>query len=355
MDNNMPKIKFSDFLGAQLKEFRMQYKKKAVDVAKYMDKSPAYISKLEKGQIQQIEKKELVKMANFITGVEDGYIIFCEKIAQNIDADELEKEIWYLNFDLMERQLPITEAVIKLIKENMANLNVSPTELANYINENEDLGKDFFAEHDINPETVDKNVWLPYREADSAEVRRSFIYINYDEKRIEDFIEGKIDKCEYMFPYVMLYHLLKIYYKLNGDVHNDKMIDTCKQETEEILLSNKFYSISVQYSMRKKMETEEEYQNALSKFDLENKGLISRFLNEINFLSNYDVKYTNERLEKIVDNFDGDPSFALGFMSLPLFKLKDLSSTRKREFLKEINENIKRYCEMTQEVDIEKY
>ena len=37
MDNNMPKIKFSDFLGAQLKEFRMQYKKKAVDVAKYMD------------------------------------------------------------------------------------------------------------------------------------------------------------------------------------------------------------------------------------------------------------------------------------------------------------------------------
>ena len=28
MDNNMPKIKFSDFLGAQLKEFRMQYKKK---------------------------------------------------------------------------------------------------------------------------------------------------------------------------------------------------------------------------------------------------------------------------------------------------------------------------------------
>ena len=63
-------------------------------------------------------------------------LFFAKKIAQNIDADELEKEIWYFNFDLMERQLPITEAVIKLIKENMANLNVSPTELANYINEN---------------------------------------------------------------------------------------------------------------------------------------------------------------------------------------------------------------------------
>lgn len=356
MGDDMPKIKFSEFLGLQLKEFRMQNKKKAKDVADHIEKSPAYISKLEKGQIQQIDKKELVKVTNFITGAEDGYIIFCEKIAQNIDSDEIEKEIWFLNFDLIERKLPITEEVINLIKENMKILNILPVELANYINENEDLSKDFLSEHDIDPETVEKNIWLPYREADSVEVKRKFIYLHYEHERIERFIEGKIDRCEYMFPFAMLYHLLKIFHKRQEESYDDKMINRCKQEAEEILLDNKFYSISIKYRMQKKMETEEEYQNALSKFDLENTGLISRFMNGINFLSSYDVKYTNQKLEKVVVNLEDDPSFALGFMSLSLIGLKDLQSSRKREFLKEIGAIIEKYSRMEQEdVNIEKY
>lgn len=51
------KIKLSESIGLQLKEFRTKYKVKGKDIAELLGKSPAYISKLEKGQIQQIEKE----------------------------------------------------------------------------------------------------------------------------------------------------------------------------------------------------------------------------------------------------------------------------------------------------------
>ena len=61
------KIKLSENIGLQLKEFRTKYKVKGKDIAELLGKSPAYVSKLEKGQIQQIEKDELVKITNYIT------------------------------------------------------------------------------------------------------------------------------------------------------------------------------------------------------------------------------------------------------------------------------------------------
>ena len=86
------KIKLSENIGLQLKEFRTKYKVKGKDIAELLGKSPAYVSKLEKGQIQQIEKDELVKITNYITQSNEGYYLFCEKIAETADAKELDHD-----------------------------------------------------------------------------------------------------------------------------------------------------------------------------------------------------------------------------------------------------------------------
>ena len=99
-ENNMGrKIKLSENIGLQLKEFRTKYKVKGKDIAELLGKSSAYVSKLEKGQIHQIEKDELVKITNYITQSDEGYYLFCEKIAETADAKELNHNIWLINFD----------------------------------------------------------------------------------------------------------------------------------------------------------------------------------------------------------------------------------------------------------------
>ena len=65
-----------------------------------LGKSPAYVSKLEKGQIQQIEKDELVKITNYITQSNEGYYLFCEKIAETADAKELDHDICLMKFSI---------------------------------------------------------------------------------------------------------------------------------------------------------------------------------------------------------------------------------------------------------------
>ena len=102
------KIKLSESIGLQLKEFRTQHQIKAKDIADFIGKSPAYISKLEKGQITQINKKELVKITNFITNSNEGYYLFCEKIANTAEPKELEQDNFLLNFDLIDRKLPVS-------------------------------------------------------------------------------------------------------------------------------------------------------------------------------------------------------------------------------------------------------
>lgn len=137
------KIKLSENIGLQLKEFRTKYKVKGKDIAELLGKSPAYVSKLEKGQIQQIEKDELVKITNYITQSNEGYYLFYEKIAETADAKELDHDIWLMNFDLVDRKLPVPIELVKEIKQRMMELDITSEALATYINQNEDLTFDF--------------------------------------------------------------------------------------------------------------------------------------------------------------------------------------------------------------------
>lgn len=353
----LTKIKLSESIGLQLKEFRTQHQIKAKDIADFIGKSPAYISKLEKGQITQINKKELVKITNFITNSNEGYYLFCEKIASTAEPKEFEQDNFLLNFDLIDRKIPISNELINEIRERMKSLNISLDDLTIYINQNEDLGPDFLSEHRIDINSIEKNIWIPYQEADFTEASRNFILLEYKKERIESLINGKLHKCEYMLPFAILHHLLKISYKREGKTLDDDLIKNCQDEAEQILLKYKFYSLSVQSRLSAQSNTEEEYKKLLSSFDIENMEYISQILSGIQFLSSYDVEYTNKKLKVIVENFkECDVSFALAFMATPLLDIKELQSSMKKEFLNEVRKLIAKYTEFANKNDtIEKY
>lgn len=350
----MRKIKLTPELGAKLKEFRIQYKIKSKDLADYIAKSPAYITKLEKGEILQITREELVTITNFITNSSDGYDVFFEKVTENVDFKSLENDLFFMNFDMVERKVPIPKELIDFIIKKINNLKINVETLTNYINQNEDLGNTFLSDHKINNEDIEVNVWYPYYEADSIDRQRRFIVINYPEGRINDLISYKIKKCEYLFVFVIIYHLLKYESKYKGYELNEKHLNKLSDETDRILSSYKFYSLSVKSKMENQINDTDELNSLMSNFDIENLKYINKILSNIKFLTDYDVDYTNNKLKQIVDNFEVlDKSFILSFMATNLSPLKDISVSKKKEFIKSVTELVDTI--LIKEENIEKY
>lgn len=323
-------------LGLQVKEFRNQYHKKAKDVAAYIEKSAAYISKLEKGEIHQIDKEDFVKMVNYITDSENGYQLFCERIIGAMDPEVLDGSTIAHNFDWIERTLPIPEDYCSYIKKKMHELNVNVRDLADYINLNDDLDKKFLQEQNINPNAVEKNTWLPYYEADSKNIRRNYIIVKISDKEIEEILQQQITKTSYLYLYILLYHIYKLQ-ELNKqlllDCSSRKKI---KKKTIKKLSEYKIYTLADKANAISNVSNEAELENVLNASDVKSQKLMRELIGGISYLAEQDVEYTNQKLECVLANLKNDPSFSLAYMALPLEKIFTLPYNLKKAFLESI-------------------
>ena len=347
-------IKINSDNAAKLKDFRLKHNVKSKDLAIYIDKSPAYISKLEHGEIQRLPKETLIRMANYISGNENGYFEFCQSIIESIDPQKSENDIFLLNFDTIERQVPIPDELVSYLKQEMDKLNISTSQLISYINENEDI-KDDYDNFIHVTKNVENNTWYEYIEADSNENNHAFIMLHYNQEKLESLLNHQLTKCEYLFPFALTYHLLKIEKGYRGKTLDDSIISKTQAEAEEILWKRRFYSITIQLRKLQQLKSEEEFKNSLSHFDYKNRELIQKVINSLSYLSSYDVEYTNEKLVSMVNNIEdvGD-SFFLAYMALPLHILKDTNPQLKKQFLCDLEKYIKTY-DTSEVVPYEKY
>ena len=333
----MPKVVMTKELGLKLKELRLKYNVKSKDVAEYIGKTAAYYSKLEKANIQTIEESSLEKIVNFITDSETGYEDFMEKISSELSSEKLSTDLWLMNFDNVGRKLPVPESLIEEIKEMMSDLNISNKDLVDYINTNEDLDESFFSEHGYSRESIDYNKWYPYRIKIGDEVKSSaFILVNIKYKNFMNLINQIDDTSNWLTLYTILYHLLKYRFKLINNVDYDK--ESLKKEANNILNKHKFYSLADKANLSEQAKTQEEYTSLLSEFDKANLQYINKILSAISFLSDYDVKYTNELLKVIANNLDANPSFALRFMATDIATISDFSTKAKQHYLNQVKE-----------------
>ncbi len=351
------KLLITPELGTRLKEFRNQFKVKAKDVAEALDKSAAYISKLEKGEIQQIDKKEFIRIVDYITSSNEGYDKFFEYVSDLIDEKELEDSIFYSNFDWIERKLPLPEELITYINEKLEKNNYTIEQLVNYINKNDDIESTFFDEHKIDKNTIENNIWYPYTELDSGNVERAYIWMHLTNEDVEEVLQKKVRKTNYLTIYVILYHIYKLEEIDKRIVLDDTVRKNVRRKTEEKLHSYKFYTLVDKRKKLSQAKGQIEVDNILSKFDNENRMLTTKLIECFSVLSDFDVDYTNMKLRGIINNFEkADLSFAVAFMAISLEKLNDLPHGKKRDFLKGVSELIEKYSSAEEDSkEFEKY
>lgn len=338
----MAKLHVDEEFGLQLKDFRNQYQVKAKDVATHMEKSAAYISKLEKGEIHQIDKEEFVKMVNYISASENGYQLFCERIIGTMNPEALDSSTIASNFDWIDRTLPVPEEYCAYIKRKILENEISFDELANYINKNDDLDNKFLQEQKIDLISTEKNVWIPYNEADSKRIKRNYIIVKINAQEIENIIERRIKKTTYLYLYVILYHIYKLQ-ELNRHLVLDESVRTnIKRKTTNKLNEFKIYTLSDKAKAISQASNEAELEKVLNAFDIKNQELMRELIGGIYYISEQDVEYTNAKLESIIANLREDPSFSLAYMALPLEKMFALPFKVKKDFLDGVNELIEK-------------
>jgi transcriptional regulator with XRE-family HTH domain len=334
----MAKVNFTKELAEKIKELRITNKVKAIDLAEHIKKSPAYITKLENGDIKTLDYDELLTIFNFISKNEGDMGKIIDKLSLEVDSKELEEQTWFMNFDTVERKIPIPSSLVDYINKKISDSGFTISYVVDYVNKNEDL-IDIISEYNIDINKFKSNLWhTEYVEGKAV----SFIIMKLSLNQIMSILEKKQDISNYVTIQSILYNLLRLEHGLDNPLSEEENINI-KKEVITILNSYKFYSSTEKSRVLETAATKQEFDSLLSEFDITNQKLINEFLGYISFLSDFNIKYTNEKMILFNRNFKWDASYILTLASLPFYELENISKSLKSSLLDDVRELIEKY------------
>lgn len=340
----MAKIDISPELGQRIREFRLRSGIRAKELAQYIGKTPAYITKLEKGDFKTMDEDSLQKIVAYVTSDEGGYERFIDDFLASASEDELKSQLDIMHFDMLERSIPVPKTLVTYINTKLQTLDISIRELVQYINENDDYDEAFFTQHGLDRAAIKFNSFYPLPgEGPSGGTIKTFILYKLSEPKVRAILSSHITACPHVILFAIVYNLLKLEHGGKQPVAEQWRL---KSETTRILTENKFYTILDRSRAFSKSSVPAEYTDFLSSYDKDNFTLINDIFERLEYLSNYNVIYTNEKLAGIASNLNEDASFALGFMALPIAKLAGLTVSQKKEFLEQIRGQIDDFLSM---------
>lgn len=330
-----------------LRNIRLQNKVQAKKLAEHINKSPAFISKLENGNIQTIDTEELYSILQFISNGSNS-IELAEQIYSSLkikySAEEIEEQLWFTNYDTVECLVPIPESLIDDINSRIDALRISRQYLNSRINANEALSTE-----ELRDDSIIVNQWYHRKHTDGNAQR---IKIELLEKQMTGILDKQFEVAPYVFVFCILFYVLKIE-KYNDVVHlSDEENSELMRQTTGILNSHKFFSIYEKNVLISQKQTQEEMQGVLTSFDNANYEILSDILSGFRFASERNIKLTNEQLRLFRKNMHWDLGFMLRVISLDFSSLEKTSVSNKKNLLAEIENVLKKYAELPEEENI---
>ena len=340
----MPKAIVTTELADVLKTLRIQNNIQSKEVAEHINKSPAYITKLEKADLKTIDSNELSSILHFITAAKNDSNTV-EEIYQSLKVkysdEEIESQIWFTNFDTILRKIPVPSELIDIINNTLDNNNISRSYLLSRINANECLSK---AENDDH--SIEYNHWFRSDENDNQLKYRIKMYMS--EEQLNRILDKELDISPYMFIFCILFYTNKII-KFHDTVElNDEVYTELYNNTILELNKYKFFSISAKRKLweQEQFKNDTKWNKLFNSFDEENIKYIKDILVEFSIASQYNIKYANEKLSSFSKNLEWDLGFMLKIVSMDYSQLDEISVSNKKALLDDISKIINRYKEL---------
>jgi transcriptional regulator with XRE-family HTH domain len=338
VEKSMDRIKLTEELSRLIKTTRISNNIKAIELANYLGKSVAYVTKLENTQFKSIDYNLLINMLQFLTKESgENFNEFISKTLEKCSIEKANEEDWFVKFDRELRRIPIPQKLIEFISEELLNHNIKSTELIEYINKNEDLD-----DLNVDLSKYDHNARV-------AIDNRTCIIFDLDANFIDDILSKKIKSINYISMLAIIYHLNKL---------NTENKDEAYSNSIKILNSFRFYTLNERDKLLKNSDTRKIQNEILSEYEKKNIKYVNNILRKIKIISDWNVDYANEKLAELEKTFNiDDPSFSLALICRKFYKLKNLNINDKRVFLKEMDDLITRFenIEYTENDNFEAY
>ena len=340
----MAKIVVTKELAETLKTLRAQNNIKASELALHLGKSAAYVSKLEKGDIQTLKTETFDNILDFILKGEKNKDAIVETLYASLKVkytdEEIEQQIWMNNYDTVFRIIPVPKELIDEINNLIDENNINRKDLLTLINQNQ-----FLPDEDL------ENDNIPYNEWYESDNNGTCIKIHFEEDIFYDLLEKKILALPYIYPYTIIYYIFVV---LSGKTVDEMTNTDCngfQDKATSILNKHKFYSILERNRLLSERKTEAEKEELLSSFDRTNAKIINEILTNLKFMADTNIVLTNERLQLFLDNLKSDPWFMLKIVSLGFKELDGINTDSKKAFIDRLEELIKEYSTKSNSVE----
>lgn len=335
----MPKYTVTQNMGASLRNLRISKKVKAIEVAKAINKTGAYISKLENGVLNYIQQTDLFNIIDFLSQTEEekqqSLSLLLHDTTMLFTKEESENEEWKLNLDYFYRKFPIPTEYQKFVIDKMKELSISIEELVSYANSNFDLYNNELFTKDL-LDNAEKNYWY-------FNNGNSFLVVQL----VCDDIKHVLYDKNISTNYSMLKCLLISIFRIEGYNH-----DEAYSKAHEILVNMNIQTLSEKEEIMDSYEKINEMHTILDQRNNENlpepdRKLLTNlyeFTQQINmFAQIYDVNYSNKKIAMLLDNLKEDPILLMGLIGIDLKPLKNCDIQIKKEFLRALTDLISNY------------
>ena len=285
----------------------------------------------------------------FILGSEDAFQEFLNTtlaetlttISLRYSDDEIEKEIWFRNFDEVQRLIPVPKKLVEELVGDMKSNNISIEYLCNRINGNECISSDI---KDI--DSYSYNFW--HSIVENGEIKDTFIRMKLETDEIEDILTQKIKSSNYVTVLSIAYYIRII--KLNKEPNNiakDEYI-LLFRETKQYLNDHRFFSLQQKHYLESTAKSDAERESLMSVFDKENAKTINNVIEMFRLFSDFDMLKATEYLNKFEINLKWDCAFIFRLISFEFDKITcDVSE--KQKLLNEINDLVHKYINIKSE------
>ena len=339
----MPKIVVTPELASTIKHLRLQQSIASKDVAAQINKSPSYVSRLESGNIRTVEVQTPSEVLGFLSGgdieSEETISKLYDTLTLQFSKDEIEKQIWFANYDTVGRKIPIPDSLIEDILSRMSAHQISRSYLLQRINANEAL-----SESERNDKSIEYNVW--YAKGSSG---MHSIKMLLSVQILDGILDRKITSAPYVIMQSIVFYILKISKHSDVAEINDFENNELMRASVDLLNSHRFYSIFEKNKLLNSVRSIDEIEQIFSSYEVDNISTIQSIIKKILQAADVDLSTVSGRLKEFDNNLACDVWFMLKIISLKYCDLSSLSTTKKKDFIAETEALIEKFGSMPED------
>lgn len=321
----MPIVEVTPTLAEVIKSERKKRNIRGDNLSKDLGKTNTFISQIETRKIKEIDSKLFYEIFRNIIDKEI-YDSFMNNLTSNTDnfklkysVDEIESEKWYLSFQERYCQIPIPQSIIDFINSKLVQLNITSSDLVDYINKNETLNNK--NEYNDNEYVVDM---------DEDGLRSISIKFNFQENIVQKIINYEITSICYIFMLGIIFHL---YLKEGKNEYDSKTLahkflrdnDFITPGEREVLVQEKMINLNLP-----EYDISDLYDNVYYK---EYEKFVSEIKRHYDMYRSVTVEQANTYLKQHIDNLKNNPQLTMAILGFPLSKIDKI---KQKDYFNEI-------------------